>query len=101
LSGLQGTFKNSLFFIHAGYTLLERFTPYVQYQQQNVHTDNSTRMSEDPYFNAIGAFDRKKVIGGLKYDISLHSNVKLEARHLDPKNYDEYQEYAIQWTVAF
>jgi hypothetical protein len=94
-SALQGNFHNSLFFIHAGYMFLEQFTLYARYEQQNVHN------LEDPYFKAIGAFDRKKVIGGLRFDISLNSAIKVEARHIDPKNYDEYQEYAAQWTIAF
>jgi hypothetical protein len=101
LSGLQGTFHNSLFFIHAGYMLLDQFTLYARYEQQNVHTDEVAKASIDPYFNAIGAFDRKKIIGGLRFDISLNSAIKLEARHIDPKNYDEYQQYAAQWTIAF
>ncbi len=100
-SPLQGNFHNSLFFIHAGYMLLNQLTLYARYEQQNVHTDEGTRESVDPYFNAIGAFDRKKIIGGLRFDISLNSAIKLEARHIDPKNYDEYQEYAAQWTIAF
>ncbi len=100
-TSLQGNFHNSLFFIHAGYMLLDQLTLYARYEQQNVHTDEGTRESVDPYFNAIGAFDRKKVIGGLRFDISLNSAIKLEARHIDPRNYDEYQEYAAQWTIAF
>jgi len=91
----QGTFRNSLFFIQGGYTLFERLTPYFRYEQMEI------RESEDPYFLALGVTDTRKAVGGLRYDITYQSAVKFEARNIDPKGRDDFQEYAAQWTVAF
>ncbi len=94
-SPLQGEFKNSLFFVQAGYTLFQGLTPYVRYEQMDVHE------IEDPYFVALGTIDTKKTIGGLRFDLSRESAIKFEGRYIDPENQDDYLEYAAQWTIAF
>jgi len=70
------------------------WTPYFRYERLEVQEGS------DPYFDDLGAIDRRQTIAGLKYDIDpLRSNLKFQYRHDDSTN--DYDVFETQWAFHF
>lgn len=96
-----GTKTSSAYYGLATYSINDTFIPYVMYD--NISADQS-----DPYFKSLGTQDISKLTAGLRYNISYRSSIKGEFRAVDKRNAptpdkknDSWNEYAIQWALAF
>ncbi|MFQ5454638.1 MAG: outer membrane protein [Nitrospirota bacterium] len=87
-------FTNNAYYIQGGYRLIEKFTPYLRYE-------NFSDKDNDPYMIALGRKDSIRWIGGIKYDIMYRSAIKAEYRSIDDEDKKKVNEYAVQWTFAF
>ncbi len=76
------------------YTLLDKYVPYLMYENISVKED-------DPYFISLGTVDTQEMIVGLRYNINYRSAVKGEYRKIIDISDLDWNEYAIQWTLAF
>ncbi len=84
---------NTLYYIQAGYTFEERFTPYVRYEEMQVKEG-------DPYMTSLSAADDRRTIAGIRYEVSLISALKGEIRWIDTGG-EDYWKYAVQWAFTF
>jgi len=76
------------------YTLLDKYVPYLMYENISVKED-------DPYFISLGTVDTREMIAGLRYNINYRSAVKGEYRRIIDMGDLDWNEYALQWTLAF
>ena len=76
------------------YTLLDKYVPYLMYENISVKED-------DPYFTSLGTADTQEMIAGLRYNINYRSAVKGEYRRIIDIGDLDWNEYAVQWTLAF
>lgn len=88
-----GTHTNTLYYIQAGYTFEEIFTPYVRYEEMQVKEG-------DPYMTSLSAADDRRAIAGIRYEVSLISALKGEIRWIDTGG-EDYWKYAAQWAFTF
>jgi hypothetical protein len=88
-------FYASAYFIQLGYTIPHSaFKPYLRYEGLD-HNDT------DPYFNAIGFGSYRRMVYGVRYNLDVHSALKLEGRSNHIVGQREYQEVAAQWAFTF
>lgn len=88
-------YSSNAFYAQGGYVFQEKFIPYIRYE--NVSLDNDG----DPYFAALGTKESNRLIGGVRYNVSVMNSLKAEARSIDTKGEKKFEEYALQWAVAF
>lgn len=75
------------------YTFKDRWVPYLMYEDMSADED-------DPYFLSLGTQDVTKYTAGLRYNINYRSSVKGEFRSVEKED-NNWDEYAIQWALAF
>lgn len=91
---LSNDYSSSAYFAQGGYLIGEELLPYLRYEKTSVDEN-------DPYFKELlRTKDTETMIGGLRYNISPASSLKAEVRGVD-NGTDKFEEYAIQWAVAF
>ncbi|MDD5435048.1 MAG: hypothetical protein PH343_06435 [Nitrospira sp.] len=88
-----GTKTSNAYYGLATYSINDKFIPYLMYD--NISADQS-----DPYFKSLGTQDISNLTAGLRYNISYRSSLKGEVRAVDKGN-DTWNEYGIQWALAF
>ena len=76
------------------YTLLDKYVPYLMYENISVKEG-------DPYFTSLETVDTQEMIAGLRYNINYRSAVKGEYRRIIDMGDLDWNEYALQWTLAF
>lgn len=93
-----GTRTSSAYYVLATYSINDTFIPYLMF-------DKTAADQSDPYFKSLNTQDISKLTAGLRYNISYRSSIKAEFRTLDMsdpnKKNDTWDEYAIQWALAF
>lgn len=89
-----GTHTNLFYYIQAGYTFFERWTPYARYEEMQVK-------EEDPYMTALSAADDRRATVGIRYEVSLISALKGEIRRIRTEGGEDHSEYALQWAFSF
>jgi hypothetical protein len=92
-----GSSTNTLYYIQAGYTFMERLTPYARYEKGQIKEG-------DPYMAALGAVDTSHSVAGIRFDIATVSAIKLEGRHVRTKpitGAENHSEYEVQWAFSF
>ena len=87
-------YSNSAYYVQAGYSI-GKFMPFARFEKVSIDKD------VDPYFNTLGTTDSERTVAGVRYNMSLVSAIKAEARKIDVQGADEYEEYALQWAVSF
>src|SRR4029077_19354897 len=88
-------FEAWAYFFQVGYPIPHSsFKPYLRYEGLD-HNDT------DPYFNAIGFGSYKRVVYGVRFNLDVHSAIKLEGRSNHTAGQPEYQEVAVQWAFTF
>lgn len=75
------------------YTFKDRWVPYLMYEDMKADEN-------DPYFTSLGIEDVTKWTAGLRYNINYRSSLKGEFRSVE-KGDNDWNEYAIQWALAF
>lgn len=89
---------SSAYYVLATYSINDTFIPYLMF-------DKTAADQSDPYFKSLNTQDISKLTAGLRYNISYRSSIKAEFRTLDMsdpnKKNDTWDEYAIQWALAF
>lgn len=93
LTGL-GSNTNTLYYVQAGYTFMERLTPYVRYEQASIE-------EADPYMAALAAVDTRRALAGIRFDIATVSALKVEGRRVHRAGEENHSEYAVQWAFSF
>jgi len=88
-----GSDTNDAYYGLITYTFRDRWIPYLMYE--NMSTD-----MDDPYFRSLGIEDVTKWTAGLRYNINYRSSLKGEFRSVE-KGDKDWNEYAIQWALAF
>ncbi len=73
---------------------MEKITPYARYERSRIN-DN------DPYMKALSAVGERVALGGVRYEVSINSALKGEARSVHAAGKGSYSEYAIQWAFTF
>ena len=89
-----GVHTNTFYYIQAGYTFMERITPYARYERMQVE-------KEDPYMTALSAVENRRALAGIRYEVSLISALKGEIREIDTEGVGDHSEYALQWAFSF
>jgi hypothetical protein len=93
LTGL-GSNTNTLYYLQAGYTFMERLTPYVRYEQALIE-------ESDPYMTALAAADTRRALAGIRFDLAMVSALKIEGRRIHRAGVEDHSEYAVQWAFSF
>lgn len=75
------------------YNLNDQWIPYILHESRNIE-------GGDRYFRALAATDIHETIGGVRYNSSYRSCIKVEGRMVN-ENHDHFNEYAIQWAISF
>lgn len=75
------------------YNLNDQWMPYILHEGRNIE-------GGDRYFRALAATDIRETIGGVRYNSSYRSCIKVEGRVVN-ENHDHYTEYAAQWAISF
>lgn len=94
-------YTNNAYYGLITYTLMEKWVPYVMYENLSVKKD-------DPYMSALEiGRDTEELTVGLRYNINYRSSLKVEYRDIinernviEDKDAD-WNEYAVQWALAF
>lgn len=76
------------------YAVTDKWIPYAMYENLSVE-------EADPYVISLGSFDTEKLTAGLRYNISYNSSIKGEYRDVIDKNDENWNEFAVQWALAF
>ncbi len=111
---LKGVKRTRAWFAQAGYQLMDRVTPYARYERVEA-AESSTyvialRRNPAPanFMQGVpssAAQDHWRIVGGLRYSLSVHSAIKIELRHLRVPGLsgrDRYiREAALQWAFSF
>ena len=94
-------YTNNAYYGLITYTLMEKWVPYVMYENLSVKKD-------DPYMEVLEiGRDTEELTVGLRYNINYRSSVKVEFRDIiNERNVVEekdanWNEYAVQWALAF
>ena len=97
----EDDFSNNAYYGLITFTLMEKWVPYVMYENLSVKED-------DPYMMALEiGRDTEELTVGLRYNINYRSSVKVEFRDIiNERNVAEdkdanWNEYAVQWALAF
>jgi hypothetical protein len=90
----QDHYRDWAYFLQGGITFFKKVTPYVRFEQTNVDQG-------DPYFSALTGKDLQRLIGGVRFEVTNQSAIKVEGRYIDPKGQDSYNEYGAQWSVSY
>lgn len=91
---ISDSFKNSAYYGLIRYTYKEKWVPYILWEHQSVKEN-------DPYLTSLGKnFNNTESMLGLRYNINYRSSVKVEGRAVKHDN-DNWNEYAVQWALAF
>lgn len=87
--------NNAAYYGLITYTYKDRWIPYIMYENMN-------RDNDDPYFGtkALDTEDTIKTTTGIRYNITYRSSLKGEVRVVK-KDGQRWDEYAIQWALAF
>lgn len=75
------------------YNLSDRWIPYILHESRNIE-------GGDRYFRVLAATDIRETIGGVRYNSSYRSCIKVEGRVVN-ENHDQYNSYAAQWAISF
>ncbi len=89
-----GTFKSAGSYVQLGYTIANRYIPYVRYEKISVR-------EADPIIKNSSFLDQQKALVGLRYNMTANSALKGEVQLFDPTVGDSYRRYAVQWAFAF
>ena len=91
--GAAGDNTSNAYYGLISYTVADRWVPYLLYENMSV-------TETDPYFAALGTADVQKSVVGLRYNLSYRSSIKAEFRGVEWGS-DDWNEYGIQWSLAF
>lgn len=86
--------SNNAYYGLITYTYKDRWIPYLMYENMAAEED------DDPYFISLGVQDLTKTTFGLRYNINYRSSIKGEFRSVE-KGDEDWNEYAVQWALAF
>ena len=89
--------SSSAGFVHLGYTLQGRFTPYLRYESGSFD-------QTDPYFSSQdGGKSYRRSVAGVRYDIDPSAALKVEGGHTDATRDggERYNEFRLQLAVRF
>lgn len=88
-------FTNNAYYGLITYTLMEKWVPYVMYENLSVK-------EADPYMAALEiGRDTEELTAGLRYNINYRSSVKAEYRDIIDEGGADWSEFAVQWALAF
>jgi len=88
-------FTNNAYYGLITYTLMEKWVPYVMYENLSVK-------EADPYMAALEiGRDTEELTVGLRYNINYRSSVKGEYRDIIDEGGADWSEFAVQWALAF
>ena len=88
-------FTNNAYYGLITYTLMEKWVPYVMYENLSVK-------KADPYMAALEiGKDTEELTVGLRYNINYRSSVKGEYRDIIDEGGADWSEFAVQWALAF
>ncbi len=88
-------FNNNAYYGLITYTLMEKWVPYVMYENLSVE-------EADPYMAALSiGRDTEELTLGLRYNINYRSSVKGEYRDIMDEGGADWSEIAFQWALAF
>lgn len=76
------------------YAYKEKWVPYLMYENMSVK-------EADPYFMSLGSLDIEELTIGLRYNINYRSSLKGEYRRVIDAGDKDWNEYALQWALAF
>jgi len=91
----EDDFSNNAYYGLITYTLMEKWVPYVMYENLSVK-------KADPYMAALEiGKDTEELTVGLRYNINYRSSVKGEYRDIIDEGGADWSEFAVQWALAF
>ncbi len=91
----EDDFSNNAYYGLITYTLMEKWVPYVMYENLSVE-------EADPYMDALEiGRDTEELTVGLRYNINYRSSVKGEYRNIIDEGGADWSEVAFQWALAF
>jgi len=91
----EDDFSNNAYYGLITYTLMEKWVPYVMYENLSVE-------EADPYMAALEiGKDTEELTVGLRYNINYRSSVKGEYRNIIDEGGADWNEVAFQWALAF
>src|SRR3989304_4626752 len=76
------------------YSYKGKWVPYLMYENMSIK-------EADPYFMSLGTVDTTELTTGLRYNINYRSCLKGEYRRIIDEGDVDWNEYAIQWALAF
>src|SRR3990170_120901 len=76
------------------YAYKEKWVPYLMYENMSIK-------EADPYFISLGTVDTTELTLGLRYNINYRSSLKGEYRRIIDEGDEDWNEYALQWALAF
>lgn len=93
LSGLERSDSTAVY-LQGAWTIADRWGPYVRWEQLDLDRD-------DPYFAGLAARSYQRATYGLRYQPTIDSSLKAEARTVSRDAAERYMEYGAQWAFAF
>ncbi|MBI4715861.1 MAG: hypothetical protein HY760_08000 [Nitrospirae bacterium] len=90
----SGDYTSNAYYGLISYTVADRWVPYLLYEKMSV-------TESDPYFAALGTPDVQKSVAGLRYNLSYRSSIKAEFRGVEWEGMGDWNEYGVQWALAF
>ena len=88
-------YNNGAYYGLITYAYKEKWIPYLMYENMSIK-------DADPYFMSLGTVDTTELTTGLRYNINYRSCLKGEYRRIIDGGDDlDWNEYAVQWALAF
>lgn len=86
-------YNSNAYFGLITYAITKEWVPYLLYENMSIKED-------DPYFITLKTQDTTKTTLGIRYNISYRSSLKGEIRVVE-RNNNDWNEFALQWALAF
>jgi len=87
-------YNNGAYYGLITYAYKEKWIPYLMYENMSIK-------EADPYFISLGSVDTEELTIGLRYTINYRSSLKGEYRRIIDEGDEDWNEYALQWALAF
>lgn len=90
-------YSNSAYFIQVAYEFNEKIRPYIRYEKLSIK-------EQDPYFGALRKNNKNIILGGIRYNLTPFSAIKIELKRAKTKGSmteTTGTEYALQWSFMF
>lgn len=82
-------------YFHFEYHLMPKWRPYVRYE-------GSMGTKNDPYINLFPTgLANSRIIGGIRYDVTSHQGITLEATRVESMKTHHYNQFMLQWSAMF